>query len=247
MNLMFKIHFILVFILSVLSSFGQNSIEIKAPTLTYENEKLYVSFDLSNKAYSYEINIEIINSSGVRINANAFSGDIGPNIQSGNNKSVIWNLKQDGIFLDETISVKVIAKLSPRVLNRGKLIVQSTIWPGWGQSKVKNGKPYWIIGVAGTACIAGSYIYNQKSNDSYDKYILEIDANRSKEYYDQAVQQDNTSKVLAYSAAGIWAANIIWVAFMPNKIETKKLSLHLLPMNLGTHHTSVSLGLRLNL
>ena len=195
--------------------------------------------------------IEIVNSSGIKINANALSGDLGSNIKAGKNKSIIWDIANDNIFLDETISVKIVAKLIPKPYSKGKLVMQSTIWPGWGQTKLNNGKPYWLIGCAGVACLAGSYMYNQQSVNSYDKYITAITAQESDKYYDQAIQQDNTSKIFTYSAIGIWAANIIWVALSPNesknRISSQKISLRVLPVNVGSNNTSVSLGLSLNL
>lgn len=246
-----KKHLFILLIFSSFFCFGQNPIEISAPTLVYENENLYISFDLNDKHSNYEVGIEVVNSLGIEINARAFSGDIGPNIKAGKNKSITWNIAKDNIFLDETISVKIVANLVPKPYNKGVLIFQSTVWPGWGQTKLKNGKPYWLVGFTGVACLAGSYIYNQQSINSYDKYIDAISAQDSESYYDQAVQQDNTSKILAYSAIGIWAVNVIWVALMPNEIKAKtssqKLSLHVLPVNVGTYNTSVSLGISLNL
>ena len=243
--------FVLLFILSSILCEGQTLIEINPPNLIYENENLFINFDLSDKNYFYEIDIEITNSDGSKIHAIAFSGDIGSNIKPGKNKSIIWDLEKDNIVLDEAISVRIVARLLPKSFNKSNLIIKSTVWPGWGQTNLTNGKPYWIIGFAGTACIAGSYIYNQKSLNSYDKYKDAISVSDSDKYYNQATEHDNTSKILAYSAIGIWAANIIWVSLMPNdrklKITKQKLSLHVSPYNLGELNSTVSFGISLNL
>ena len=240
--------FILFFSLNI---FGQTSSEIDPPTLSFENEKLYINYHLDNSSNFYHVQIEVINSSGNKINANALNGDIGSGINAGKNKSVIWDISQDNIFLDETISVKLIVELTPLKLNKGKLMLQSAILPGWGQTKLNRGKPYWIIGCAGVACLAGSYVYNHQSANSYDKYINAISAEDNKKHYDLAVQQDNTSKILGYSALGIWIANIIWVAVIPDnkfaEILPKNGSLSVLPVNIGRNNTAVSLSLSLNL
>lgn len=229
---------------------GQVTVEINRPELSFDNDRLYIKYDLNDKDVCYEVAIKIINSSGTKININALSGDIGENIKAGKNKSIVWDLAKDNIFLNETISVKIVAQLIPKTYNKGKLILQSTIWPGWGQTKYYDGKPFWIIGCVEVACLAGSYGYNQQSANSYDKYVSAITASDSEKYYDQAVQQDNTSKFLAYSAIGIWAANIIWVAVLPTKsisrTSSKRVSLYVLPVNVGGNNTVASLGLNIN-
>jgi|SRR6056297_1376763 len=242
---------ILILILSFFKCIGQDKIRIEEPTLNYFDQKLFIIYDLSNKKYEYNISVEIVNSSGNKMSANALSGDLGTDIEAGNGKTIIWNLNQDQIFLDEEISVRIVAHVSPKKYNKGLLFMQSAVWPGWGQTKLKNGKPFWLIGFAGVACIAGSYAYNQKSLDSYDQYAAAISFQDSEKYYDQAISQDNASKIFAYSAIGIWAINLVWVAVMPNSLEinsySRKYSLHLAPVNLGDENTSVVLGIRLNL
>ncbi len=232
-------------------AFGQDYIKIDKPNLIINNGQLFIKYDLDNTEYDYNIHVEIINSSGIKIKANALSGDLGPDIKPGNSKTIIWNLNQDQIFLDDDISVRIVANISPKKYNKGILLMQSAVWPSWGQTKLTNGKPFWLIGFAGVACIAGSYLYNQESLKSYDKYVAAISFDDSEKYYDQAVSQDNTSQLLAYSAIGIWAVNLIWVAVMPNDVKmnnySQKYSLHLAPISLGDKNTSVALGFRLNL
>jgi hypothetical protein len=232
-------------------SLGQEQFKIEKPNLIVNNGQLFITYDLNNKDYDYTIDIEIINSSGVKINASALSGDLGPSIKAGDNKTIIWNLTQDNIFLDEDISVRIVGNVSPKTYNKGILLMQSAVWPGWGQTKLTKGKPYWIVGFAGVACIAGSYVYNQKSLESYDNYVTAISYQDSEKYYDESMSQDKTSKILAYSAIGIWAINLVWVAVMPNRVKmnsySQKYSLQLAPLNIGDKNTSVALGIRLNL
>lgn len=240
---------ILILILSFLKCVGQDNIIIEKPTLNYFDQKLYITYDLDNKKYEYNITVEIVNSSGNKINARSLSGDIGSNIKGGSNKSIIWNMSQDNIYIDGDISVKVIANLTPKKHKKGKLILQSTVWPGWGQTKYSNGKPYWVIGVAGVASLAGSYWYNQKAVDSYDSYKVAVTTYDSNQYYDKAIQHDNTSKILGYSAIGIWAVNIIWMTLTPNESKSlysdKRAEVGLSSMLYGDNAVSVSLVINL--
>ncbi len=250
-----KIYLIVsLILLSAFCSLGQTTIEIKRPTLSFKNDLLLITYELNDKSSGYyDIWIEIVNTSGIKINANALRGDIGSNIIAGKNKQIIWDLKQDKILLEETISVKIFANIIPvkTEAKKTKYIFQSVIWPGWGQTNLSNGKPYWLIGIAGTACLAGSFWYNNQAVNSYDQYIDATTAKDNEKYYDLAVQQDNTSKILAYSAIGIWAVNILWVALAPDKTNsknsTRNVSFRILPANAGSNNTSVSLSLCLNL
>ena len=242
---------ILILILFFLKCVGQDEIKIEKPTLNYFDQKLYITYDLDNKNYEYNIIVEIMNSSGSKMSASALSGDLGPDVKAGENKTIIWNLNQDHIFLDEEISVRIVANISQKKYNKGVLLMQSAVWPGWGQTKLTNGKPYWLMGFTAVGCLAGSYLYNQQSVKSYDKYVSSISASKGETYYNEALQYDNTSKILAYSAIGIWAINLVWVAVMPNRLKVnsslQKYSLQLAPVNLGDKNTSVALGIRLNL
>lgn len=244
------LHIIFFFLFSY-CVFGQGNIKIDKPNLIVNNGQLFITYDLNNSDYDYTIDIEIINSSGVKINASALSGDLGPSVKAGDDKTIIWNLTQDNIFLDEDISVRIVGNVTAKKYNKGILLMQSTVWPGWGQTKLTKGKPYWIVGFAGLACIAGSYVYNQKSLESYDKYVASISFQDSEKYYDESMSQDQTSKILAYSAIGIWAINLVWVAVMPNRVKmnsySQKYSLQLAPVNLGDKNASVAFGIRLNL
>ncbi len=248
----FKIIQTLIFLMISIVMWGQTLTDISSPVLDYNNECLYISYNINGKSSEiYNVWIEVLNSKGEKINAQALSGNIGPNIKSGNNKTIVWNLTEDNIFLDEAISVKIFAQFTFSQYSKGKLLVLSTVWPGWGQSKLKKGKPYWLIGVAGVGCIAGSYWYNQQSVNSYNQYIDAITISDSDKYYNQAIQQDNTSKILAYSAIGIWTINIIWVALMPNKINSnithRNVKLSINPVYAENNFTSVSLCLSLNI
>lgn len=240
---------LLILILFFLKCVGQDKIRIEKPTLNYLDQKLYITYDLDNRKYEYNITVEIINSSGNKINARSLSGEIGSNIKAGNNKSIVWNMTQDDIYIDDDISVKVIANLTPKAHNKGKLILQSTVCPGWGQTKYSNGKPYWVIGVAGVACLAGSYWYNQKAVNSYDSYKVAVTTLDNGQYYDKAIQYDNTSKILGYSAIGIWAVNIIWMALTPNESKSlysyKRTKVGLNSRLYGDNTVSVSLVINL--
>ncbi len=199
----------------VISTFEDTSVE-------YVNNQLIISYNLTGKASNrYNIWLIIKDSNGNEINTKALSGDIGFNIGTGNSKVIIWDIGNDGLKLDDQISVKIFAELIPPVFNKTNMMLYSTLLPGLGQTKISGGKPYWLLGVLGYGCIGGAVWYNRQSAKSYDQYLYSHNREESNNYFNQSLKEDNISKALGYTALGIWVINLVWVALIPNKFETK--------------------------
>jgi hypothetical protein len=110
---------------------------------------------------------------------------------------------------DKAFSDNVIEKSEAKVtrVNVGNHLLQSAIFPGWGLTRLNNGKPYWLFGIAGIGCITASVYFNQKAHLSYDDYLNSPDDDITG-YYDDAVSQGNFSKIFAWSAVVIWIADL---------------------------------------
>ena len=218
-------------ILFPFTHFCQTRVNITKPRLELSDENLIIEYDILSADPSdlFKVWIEVTNASGIKINALSLSGDVGEDISGGSNKRILWNLEKDGISLDKEIFVEVIAekKKLPEVqkeiipiettpttdvnkISKGNMVLSSTVLPGWGLSKVRQGKPYWLLGVAGYSCIAGSVILNRSAILTHDDYRGSLDADESITLYDKSVRQDNISEYLGYTAAGIWAVSLIW-------------------------------------
>ncbi len=164
--------------------FCQTSVNISKPRLELSDGNLIIEYDILDNEPSdlFNVWIEVTNASGSKINALTLSGDVGEDISGGSNKRILWNLEVDKISLDEEIFVEVVAekKKLPEVqkeiipvkttpttdvknISKGNMVLSSMVLPGWGLSKVKKGKPYWLLGVAGYGCIAGSVILNRSA------------------------------------------------------------------------------------
>ena len=101
----------------------------------------------------------------------------------------------------------------------GKHILQSTIFPGWGLTKLSKGKPYWLIGVAGTGCIASSIYFNRKAYSNYHNYLDSDNKEKFDTYYENAKTQENISKACAIAAAAIWIADIAIVGIKASNMN----------------------------
>lgn len=113
----------------------------------------------------------------------------------------------DLIEEDEMIETDIPAGTKSQV-SVGKIAMFSAIFPGWGLTKLSQKKPYWLLGVAGAGCIAGSVYYNHQAYSNYEKYTNASDARQMNSFYDDAEKQQKISGYLAISAVAIWIADI---------------------------------------
>lgn len=100
----------------------------------------------------------------------------------------------------------------------GNHLLQSTVFPGWGLTRLSKGKPYWLMGVAGIGCIASSIYFNQKAHSSYDTYLTSADDNII-DYWQDAERQGDISNAFAWSAAVIWIADLGIVTIKASSIN----------------------------
>ena len=218
------IFFITLFLLFFNSfCYAQEAVKLSKPRLELIDNYISIFYDILNTDPSdkFKIWVEITDSTGNKVNAQSLSGDIGENVNGGNDKKITWDIAADKFYPETGIYVQVNAEIltSPETaeiikqdkrINRGGVIFQSLVIPGWGLSRINKGKPHWLKGVAGYGCIAASVAYNKKAISSYDDYLIINDSNESETYYDNSVKYDNLSEIFAYTAIGIWVTDFIW-------------------------------------
>lgn len=205
---------ILVFFASKSAAQG---VLISQPRLEADGNNLIIYYDLitKNSSEQFYVWVEIVKENSEKIRVLTLSGDVGANIKPGSNKKIIWASDKDSVVLDENIAVEVKAEKYIKSFNRGSEMVKSAVLPGWGQTNISKGKPWWLAGVAIYGTLAGGYVYHRKYLDSYDLYKAEKDPEKRADLYDQAQKQSNISSAMIYSAATAWALNILWVALIP--------------------------------
>ena len=246
-----KFHFLAIFILffAVFVSSGQTTIKISKPRLKIENNNLIISYDILNSkpGEKFKIWIEVTDSTGKPIEAQSLSGDVGDDVAGGSDKEIIWNLFADRIFLDVGIYIQINAdvigaaegsdkKTEPRTIKRSSAILQSLVFPGLGLSRMSNGKPHWIRGVAGYGCIAASIVYNRKAIESYDKYQKSDDPQEIDEFYDNSVKEDKLSEAFTYAAIGIWVTDFVWTMVGSSRIDKEKKLAHSKGFSISTKY-----------
>jgi hypothetical protein len=191
---------------------------VTPPKLDIKGKQMYISYDIISKNQKdiFYVWVEISKKNGESVLGTAFSGDIGDNIPAGTNKVIIWEPDKDSIFLNEEIFVEVRAEKYVKSFNKGSAMLLSTILPGLGQTKISNGKPWWLAGVAAYGALAGGVIMHKTYLDTYDSYSNEKDPLKRDDLYNQSQKQLSISNTLIISSAAVWVANLIWVAATPN-------------------------------
>lgn len=206
---------------------AQDQVQISTPGMELIGEKIIVSYDILNTGSDEEfmIWIEVTDSSGRKVTVRSLKGDIGKNVKGGSNKTIIWDYSKDhadlegGIYVqilaENITSMEVMVKQPPsggkdKGLSRGGVILRSAVFPGWGLTKLNDNKSHLFKGIAAYACLGASVYYNKKGLASFTDYQNATDISDRESFYDNAVKEDGISELLAYSAIGIWVADMVW-------------------------------------
>jgi hypothetical protein len=230
-KLLLKLTILLLFTTCSIHLYSQK-IKVQTKSIEEIDNKLVVKYDLakSKTDQKFNISIEITGSNGYILQTKSLSGDIGKNISGGTKKQIVWDYNADGIVLNETINIEVLAdpifeeSLTIESVSMGKALFLSTILPGLGMSKIEKGKPYWLMGCAAYGTLAYSYILNKKANENYDAYLTNTDKTLNDELLSDSQHQNKLSKTMAYTAIGIWSISLVWTAIKAKNTNRKIIS-----------------------
>lgn len=212
-KLLLLLRIVFVFLFIPFKILAQNP-TIETTRLEIVDKRLEIAYDVlkSKKNTRLEVWVDIYNSRGEKINARTFSGDIGSNLEPGKEKIISWDYNADGLVLDEEVEVFVKAKVTTiaGTISTGKTLALSTLVPGLGISAVEKNKPFWLLGVFGYASVGSSLYLNSSYKSNYDKYLKATDSQEAQNYFTKSENQQQLSKVMAYTAIGTWSVSIIW-------------------------------------
>ena len=143
-------------------------------------------------------------------------------------KENVEDIKESHKMIEEPVVT------APKV-KTAKHLIKSAIFPGWGMTKLSNGKPYWLMGVAGAGCIASSIYFNQQAYSNYNNYLDSNDEEKIDTYFDNAKTQDNLSKAFAITAAVIWVTDLAIVGIKANSMNKSFRRSRLNAFSFGTY------------
>ena len=239
----------LLLLLTLLPSllFSQNEPDIGAPQVTYYNDTLQIVYTINNcqPGNLYSIDLKVFSSDGKEVRLSSLSGDIGKNITCGDENMIYWDLAKDNFQVNDDIEIEILAKLTsfekpPRKaainaipdLSRGKIVANSLIFPGLGQKKVKGRNSPLILGVSGYLFASASVVFAIETGNKYDQYLNETNGLVRVKTWSRVEDNYEMAKITAYTAAGIWAVNLIWAAFVPTE-HNKPVAIGVLPIETG--------------
>jgi hypothetical protein len=225
--------------------------EVSQPELKLKDNKLSIVYEIKNfnPEDKFKVRIEITDAEGLTIQAKSLTGDIGNEITGGKDKEITWDFKKDNFNTDTEIFVVVSAeRIVPEQIaakessdeseqeesndqgtapekqfSTASLLLHSALFPGLGFVKMEKSRLHLTKGAVGYACIVSSIIFNRIAVSNYNNYLDSYEIENSDNYFKKSVRQDNTSEVLAYTAIGVWATELIWV-FIESRNYNNKLS-----------------------
>jgi hypothetical protein len=215
------------------SCFSQDETRVSDPRLEVVGNTIHISYDILNASpgEQYIISIDVRDENGKKLNAESLQGDIGKINEAGEQKVIIWDPGADKIFIDSEIFIKVNCQIvlpEPPAVTKAEepsgetqppvskeytltgLMLRSIVLPGLGLNKI-SGNPHWLKGVAGYACLGGSLVMNRVALGTYDGIQDLVEFEDKDALYQKALTQNRVSHALAYTAAAIWASDLVWV------------------------------------
>lgn len=225
---------------SIVNNLTAQNVRISKPIPDFSNNTLTIKYDISGCGSGEYVDIKLIilDSKGDTIKPGYVTGDLGPKINCGIDKTIIWNLEQDKILIDEDIQIYVVGnKVAANQLeksvkeaksfSRGNILISSFFVPGLGQKKATGKGSYLIYSALVYGAIGSSIYFNSQSEKYYNEY-MEATGDLQDELYDKSIKNYNMSKYSLFGAGGIWAINMIGASVKPIRIKTgKTLSLGL--------------------
>ncbi len=206
-------------------SYSQPKAKVENVDFFLEGETLVITYDLSKGSSGgiFKVSVRITTTTGKNIPAFSLTGDIGAGVASGKAKRIIWDLKKDNAFLDDEILVEVTAysEKDGQQVNVGRALLRSLLLPGLGNSYVKGGGAYWLIGVVAYGTLAGSVAYNNMAYNAYEDYKNAANASDRDTFFKDAENFKQTQTNLAIAAGAIWAADLIWTGIQAGSANKK--------------------------
>ena len=183
------------------------SAQIRNVDFQYNGKQVSISYDITNYSTSdvFYVAVEVFSKKKGKLKAMSFSGDM-YGIQGGSGKKLFWELKKDGVFVDEEIYFRVKASVVPKV-SLGTAMAKSLVLPGWGKYDYSEGA-HWLWGVAAYGCVGSSFLMNRMAAANRENYMNATTKSEADGYYSQMKTQAYLSYALAGAAAVVWTVDI---------------------------------------
>lgn len=133
----------------------------------------------------------------------------------------------------EAAGGKTMEAATEREFSRAGIILQSVALPGLGLSRVKGG-PHWLKGVAGYGAVVGAVLMNNMAVGTYEDYKTPGSVEEAGSLLEKSMQQDMISEICAYTAIGIWVADMVWTIAGTSDLNNMQAVSDGRPVSIGT-------------
>ena len=222
-----KKHILLIFFSIFFSNFSfsqfKSHIKVEINEIEYKEGNLLVNYNINKSKSNDRIRvwIDVFDSNNDTIFAKSWKGDVNKLIEGGENKLAIWNIFKDEIEIFDSISVKISATVENRFYLDNPFIL-STIYPGWGDYKIKPKKAYWVYGAIGYSLMGASLGMYINSYNNYNSYLNATTINDKDNYFNQAKLSKNTSYALLGAASIVWFFDYIGLLKRSKQIKKQR-------------------------
>jgi len=225
-----------------------------------EGDNLIITYDIekAKTGESFIVSVSVTAKSGNKINAYSLTGDVGKGVFGGKFKRINWDLVKDNVYLDDEILVEVFLQsekdakagvvenetkpttttpTTAKSVSVGGAIFKSLVFPGWGNRYVKGSGAYWLMGVLAYGAAGGAIYFNNQAYNAYEDYKISEDATERDQFYKDAEDFQGKQKVLMFTAAAIWAVDLVWTGIQAGNANKKARSSK---MSVGYYYNPVA-------
>ena len=188
----------------------ESKIENTRVKVSPSTDSLIVKYDLKGRRDAFDLKLELTDQNNVIIHPRNITGDIGNGIKPGKEKSIIWDMKSDGIDLSGS-------RLMVRV-NANIFIPETGTQKTWIP---------WLYIVAGASAITGTYTY-LRADHLYRNYPTSYNTLNAERIHSQ-VESNTTISRITFGAAAVFAVAGVIVHIKHNK-NKRSLTFNYLPL-----------------
>jgi hypothetical protein len=218
------------------SAYSQQVSDMRAE-LDKLNRQIVLTYNLSadeNKLDKYEIQLYLSMNGGQSFEKDPLiyvTGNVGKGVSPGNDRKIQWRyLTENPSFTGKNIVFKIVAKLDVEAyekrleqLGGAKRAFNSLVFPGWGDAKVREGKNYWLIGVASYGLVGTGLYLHFKAKNNFENFQNATNIPQGDVYLNNFEDQNRLSRILLGAGAGIWLVDVVGV-WLKGKKNTRELN-----------------------
>jgi hypothetical protein len=209
-----------LFLANTVNGQFKSRIQVVIDETKYKNGNLIVKYNINNAKNHDKIRvwIDVFDSRMDTVRTKNWKGDVNKYVTGGGEKVAIWNVFADELELIDSVRIKISATVENRFYLDDPLIL-STIYPGWGDYRIKQKKPYWIYGATAYTLLGASVLTYFSASNNYDSYLSANSITDKNNYYDKAVLNRNLSYVFLGAAGVVWAIDYFGLIKRKRKIK----------------------------